>query len=982
MASLYSIEAKMCILVELPVFKQRVKKRLGKGQPKLYNACHGGTKRQMADVETYSDIKLAIKFLSWYFGDEPSGLIGLMWQRPARDEERRKEKKYDIDWTSYSNPEKINTERWRKESDKWGITFCTSLLRSREEKHNHTNCLDVSHLWFDVDACKKLGISGSEVYSELRRTEDVSCWTRSSENGIQGFFTLKEPYTIDGNKQVFEEAIEGLLWDICYYYGGDTQVNNLGRMMRLPGTLNIKPEYPEPWEVTCKIFEDNVYTLKELKERFKPNPDLVPRVVFMALCHALVDIWRPSERHELLLRLAGSVRKGGLNKDACTQLFREIRVFFQDDAGDDADRAAIIESTYSNNIEEMASIRTDYPEIADDVEKAINFWCDLKKKYCKERGFSFIPENVNLLQPRTEGNGTFFETEDMETMFYGKEGDEQFSNFVIRPISRVLKADSKDVVWRALMLTKNEVPATIEIPTSKTISWHQFASIKGVPIGASVLQSSMWNQYIKYLADNPPEITMKETPFYGLLGLETKNPTIMLQNNPHSDYVLSINSEDTAIPNAFEKELTDTEIKNYLETFLDSYKRYHEDRFIWPALGWFTTCSVSEIIRKENGFPSMMVYGLAESGKSHLITRVLSMHYGCERSHAYGSTTSFAMRKYLSGNNICPLVVDEFRDNSKERTKEIQGIIRSLWDGSKSSSGTITGDLRKSEYVAPLCLIGEHNYFDDEAAVHRSFSVKLSRDWLRSVRKNQELAQEGNTEAQARLDALNEAREWLHDTKYRGWLGTIIMSWVRTHLNEVAAIIQHCRKIVDDTSTVRIERKRAGFASVLTGYVILDQILAQYGLKMPIKLKYMLECIYTADYGIQEQSEYDTGTMQLLFNYTDRIILKGLRQKSPFLGQVYRFDSLDESIIYMESSRWFAEIQSEIHVASSASLTNFVQFKELLKEHKRNDDSPIIGFPKNDPYFPVNCVKIDLEKVRKVFHINTMQWKSRQEDID
>jgi hypothetical protein len=491
----------------------------------------------------------------------------------------------------------------------------------------------------------------------------------------------------------------------------------------------------------------------------------------------------------------------------------------------------------------------------------------------------------------------------------------------------------------------------------------------------------MWSQYIKYLADDPPETTMKETPFYGILGLDAKNPTIMLQNNPHSEYVLSIGAEDTAIPGAFEKEMSDREIRQYLETFIDKYQIYHEDRFIWPALAWFVTCSVSEVIRRENGFPSMMVYGLAESGKSHLITRVLSMHYGCERSHAYGSTTSFAMRKYLSGNNICPLVVDEFRDNSKERTKEVQGIIRSLWDGSKSSSGTVSGDLRKSEYVAPLCLIGEHNYFDDEAAVHRSFSVKLSRDWLRSVRKNQELAQAGDKDAQNRLEDLNAAREWLHDTKHRGWLGTIIMSWVKTHLPEIAAIIQHCRKIVDDTSTVRIERKRAGFASVLAGYVIFDQIIGQYGLSMPIKLRAMLDCIYKADSGIQEQAEYDTGTMQLLFNYTDRIILKGLRQKSPYLGQVYRFDSMDESIIYFESSRWFAEIQPELHVASAASLSNFNQFRELLKEHKRNEDSPILSFPKADPYFPVNCVKLDLDKIRDVFHINTMQWRERHEDM-
>lgn len=930
----------------------------------------------MSDLHVTSDVNVATDFLSWYFGDKPAGPIGLMWSRPARDEDRRREKKQDIEWTFYSAPDRIKTERWASDSEKWGIVFCTSPLKNKTDKHAQKNCIEIPALWFDLDACKTLGISGSEVYTELRRAEDVSCWTRSSENGIQGFYKLKDPYPIDGSKQAFEDGLSGLLWNICYYYGGDPAVNNLGRLMRLPGTLNIKPEYPDPWEVTCKVFPKNVYSLKTLKERFKTDADLVPRVVFYALCKSLVDIWTEGNRHFTILHLAGSLRKGGLNKTACHRAVKEVQAFFQDEE----DRSADVETSYAADIETLATIRSEYPEIADDVDKAIAFWLGLKKKYCKHHGISFLPENVNLLQPRTAGDSVFFETEDMETMYHGREVDEQFANFTIRLTSRVIKADTKEIVWRAIMLTKGEVPAIIEIPTSKTISWHQFASIRNVPIGASVLQPSMWSQYIKYLADEPPEITMRETSFYGILGIGTKTPTIMLQNAPHSEYVLAIGAEDTAIPGAFDKELTEGECATYLDEFLGHYQVYHEDRFIWPALAWFTTCAVSEILRKENGFPSMMVYGLAESGKSHLITRVLSMHYGCERAHAYGSTTSFAMRKYLAGNNICPLVVDEFRDNSKERTKEIQGIIRSLWDGSKSSAGTQSGELRKSDYVCPLCLIGEHNYFDDEAAVHRSFSIKLSRDWLRSVRKNQELAQSGDKAAKARLADLNNSREWLHDPKRKGWLGTIIMRWVQEHLAEVAEIVLYCRQIVDDTSTVRIERKRAGFAAVLAGYVILDQIAKQYGTSLPINLKTMLECIYTADTGIQEQSEYDTGTMQRLFHYTDRIILKGLRTNSTHLGQVYRFDSMDPNICYFESSRWFAEIQSELHAASAASLSNFNQFKELLKEHKRNEDSPIVGFPTGDPFFPQNCVKIDLSLVQSMFQINTMQWQERHED--
>lgn len=920
-------------------------------------------------VQTHTDVDHAIAFLHWYFGDSPDGLIYILRIRPARDEAGNLAKELERSTAAYSAPDRINTDWWRSNAEKWSLMFCTSPVATEKGNNTGKNCINVPALWFDLDGCKQLGIPGAEFYADIRNQEEVSCWTRSSENGIQGWFKLDAAYPLGGSKEEFDEVLQGVLWDICLYFGGDPAVNTIGRLMRLPGSLNIKREYEDPWLAKAKIYEDNIYTLSKLRKRFPTDPDTVPRLVAYSVKRAISPIWEAGERHAVMLRLAGSIRKGGINKEACKRLCNELQEYYHDEENRDAD----IETTYETSLDSLVTLKSDYKEVALEVDKAIEFWVALKKKYCKKKGIDFMPENLDPTRPPAE-DGMFFEVND-ETWYHGRETDEAFCNFTLRLTTRVIKADTNTVVWRAEIRKVGEVPTIIEISTEKHQSFLKFSTIAGLPPGISVLQHNMWSQYVKWLGDTPPEKSIRETPYYGVLDLDKKSPTMLIQKQPHPTYVWAMGSEDTAAEGAFDVELTTEEAQVYLRDFAKHYQRYHESQFIWPALGWFAACPISAwLFQILKGFPTMMVCGLAGTGKSNLVTRVLVSHYGAKRSYAFGSTTAFAIKRHLTSNNICPLVVDEFRDVREGKTVEVEAIIRSLWDKSGTGSGRSSGEVQKADYQAPLCLVGEHQYHE-EATVHRTFNIRINRDWLRLVTDMRDRGDLGDSEAQTWIRRLETSMDWLQNSDHKGKLGTILVQWVREHFEDIPDIIALARKTIAKECHIRVERKLTGFAGVLAGYILLYRVYHDYGLKFPLPMKDMLQALFESDAAMKDHTSYDTDTIRSLFHATDKLITNGLRTKTPYENYVYCLDNRDSDTIYFDPSRWFDELQKEVRMTQSAALIERRAFMELIRDAQHNDNSPIVEFSGTHPIFASSCIKVDLRKVKSLFHINVNQWR-------
>lgn len=937
-----------------------------------------------------TDSERAIEFLRFLFGDNPNGFIATSKSKPGEPKpvveaddyedgeapppptkDKDKGKKAPMISHSYSRPEKIESEWWRAHSSKYNIYFCTNTTKVREGRHNATNAVDVPAIWFDIDAFKYFNVPGKAFHADIKSAEDVSAWVESSKDGLQGYYKLAEPFEMNGDTKLFKKELEPLLLDIALYYGADMEVCTPARLMRLPGSLNVKPEYTKPYPVVAHTCKDNVYSLGELYKKFKHvNQDTAPKAVTFAITYVLQgsEFWGEGERHTIMYKLAGTVRKMGINKEACKNLFRSLEVTLSDDEFREAD----VDSTYDKaDLEELATLRSGYGAISDEVEEIIKYWLKLKKSYCKKKKVEFTPENYDptkQVNPDVD-NGLFYERGTC-TYSHGDEHDNQFANFAVHIAGKLVKADTRDVVWLADVITEGQPVKRVEINTASHNNWQVFSKIPHLPTGLMVFDTKLWPHFVAWLAENCPDDVIKESTFYGWLDVDKKKPTLLLPDQPHEEYVWTRGNEDTAIEDAM-KEIDPDDAKAYLQRFGDYYSQFHEEHFIWPALGWFASAPMSAFFRHEiGGFPSLVTYGLAGSGKSYLFKEVLGIHFGCQKAKGYDSTTIHAIKTFLVSNNLYPLIIDEFRDNpgprvddNKSRCGQFLAIIRASWDGLETGSGKGDGTLRKDRFQAPLCVVGEHPLSED-ATMQRIFSITISHDWLYATNKL-------NSEERA---AMGKRMRWLKSPKHAGWLGTLILEWTIKNLDKARSLMEQCLNKIEEECPAEVpERKRHGFAVILYGLHVLRHIYADYGLTFPLRANRFLDIIYAADPQARK-TNYGTSALNELFKATDTAVVMNTRRNTTLQGSVFVLDLQDRDIAYFDINRWRSEARQYLSSSASAALLNDVAFHNLLKDCARKEDGPILGFPKDHPVIQQMCVKIDLKKVRKQFGINTHQW--------
>jgi hypothetical protein len=914
-------------------------------------------------MKTATDAMHAVEFLRWLFGDDPNGYIYVLRSRPSSDPVEARQGKSDLNPATFSTPEKVNSHWWEEQGHLWTMMFSTATVNDRGLRNKGANTLTIPALWCDIDGCKQVGIPADEFYTDIRNSEENSAWIRSSDRGLQLYFKLNEPYIADGDKEKFAEELAGVLYDMALYYGGDCNVVRLGGLMRLPGSLNIKREYKGNYfQAKALTTNDRTFSLQELKERFRPNPDIVPRVVGYACTRALTNIWQEGERHEIMLRFIGSIRKNGINKEACKCLCREVQKFFHDE-----DRTGDVDSTYENDFSTVMTLHTDYRSIAEDIDKAITFWTELKKVYCKKRDFDFFPENVDPTQPVAD-DADFFER-GMETWFHGREHDEIFCNFAIRLRGRIIKADTGASAWLADIHTAGEPPTRIEISTADHSQWQRFLVKDGMPVGVTVQEPKLWSRYIAYLHNNCPDMVIKETPHYGWLGLEKNHPTLVLPKIEHDEYIWTGQEDTAASSSIFTQELQREDIKQYLQTFIDYYAEYHEGKYIWPALGWFASCSVKGLIHPQlDGFPILVVNGLHGSGKSYLIEEILAMHYGSQAVMGFLGSTNYAFRTKMSANNVCPLIVGEFRteaknDRDRGKVNELVDLIRASYDHYAISRGQSSSkNLINIVLEAPWCLVGEHQ-FRDSAAIERSIILTFDR---KRVNEFKAMCSQDRKEVERK-------HRWLQNYDHRGWLGTILLQWAGKHALDVQKIVGRAKVLVDETCPSNLERKRKGCTAIVVGLSMLTRIYKELDLDFPLSTAEMLEILYAADATVQADHDHDTTTLRYLFEVTDSVIVDAHRTGHPHEGSLYVYDLDDEQFIYVDVTRWFRMIRPLISSADAATLTDKSAFISLIKNHQQQGDSPFVEFLENHPVLG-NCVKLDLERV-KAFGVNVTQWK-------
>ena len=922
------------------------------------------------------------EFLRWLFGSSDDSYIFIWGQRGAKESGD-----YEQRNLFFKTPEEVVSGAWKDQVEpRFNLYYCTNRVK---EKHGGvkddgtkygakkaTNALDFPAIYFDIDACKEFFdprtqsplVTGDEYLQDLRvQQPDVSAWVRSSENGIQGCYKLSEPIYIDGDKAAFDEKLKPALLDVMWYYGGDEKVCHVNALMRLPGSHNRKAQYESPWPVTFEYHEDRVHSLASIKERFKPDFDACPRVVAYAIIKLAQEFWQSGERNTQALALAGSIRQAGIDRASCKRLFKELTKAL----GDDTDRFTEVDATYDHDIESLATFASLNKDAAPALDSVLTFWFTLKGKYAKARDIEWYPEEIDPTKGATKSkvNGTFYERHGA-TYYRDTKGDEILAaNFTMRIVQRVIKFDDHSVTALAVLTKQGGAPTTIEIPAALHNTWAKFSTIRSLPSGIGFTIPNLWTQYIIEIDGDASDVPIiKETPYYGILG---ETPMVFLPGNENAPYVwqASMHELDTAEPGLLDKEISPKTAKAYLTGLVEHIPNYHDTSYIITVLGWFCSCAIRELLMREpliGHHPSLLITGQQGSGKSQAVAQFIAAHYGCRapRSGVKGATTPFALKRGVGANNVCPYILDDFREDNLLLTNALLGVTRALWDGYAAESGVASGGVRRDHYVSPFCLIGE-SPFTDAASLSRTVCVRVLASWVRELRsKNKEL----NIAAQ----------EWLHDTRHAGNLGTLVLRYVAAHLDEMPEMINHARKAVEKTCKAVNERKIKGFIGTYAGLLLLRRVYKECGVPFFLSRTEMLDCIYAADPEVIKEQDLDTSVMKQLFLTTDRLIIDANRKRISHEDSLYRIPMTGD-VIYFQLTRWFDLVSNNLKDTDSVSLRSLRSFTELLRQNMETDYPSVLAIEAQG--FQEGGVKVDLKAVARQFGIDVDTWRKPTDEV-
>lgn len=169
-------------------------------------------------------------------------------------------------------------------------------------------------LWADLDG-KDFQGGKDEALERLRMFPLSPTLFIDSGRGCHGYWVLKEPFTVQGEADI--DRIEGYTRRLAVALGGDLKATDLARVLRVPGSFNLKdPTNPLPVHIV-ELETDREYTLADFDRCLLPQPGST------AVGRSNPPGWLPEaleglgegNRHDSFKRIIGKLHWGGLTQD-------------------------------------------------------------------------------------------------------------------------------------------------------------------------------------------------------------------------------------------------------------------------------------------------------------------------------------------------------------------------------------------------------------------------------------------------------------------------------------------------------------------------------------------------------------------------------------------------------------------------------------------------------------------------------------------
>lgn len=159
-------------------------------------------------------------------------------------------------------PDQLSAFMAKWDIDGRGIFFGVGTLKDANIERSKANISEVSMLHADIDL-KDVDETVEEIERKLRNLKHLPSVMVFSGNGVHAYWKLTESiHNPVDNGEV--DRIETALRQICDVVGGDLQVCEIARVMRLPGSHNTKFGKRTPVAVVHST--DIKYELSDLEE--------------------------------------------------------------------------------------------------------------------------------------------------------------------------------------------------------------------------------------------------------------------------------------------------------------------------------------------------------------------------------------------------------------------------------------------------------------------------------------------------------------------------------------------------------------------------------------------------------------------------------------------------------------------------------------------------------------------------------------------
>ncbi|RLC61890.1 MAG: hypothetical protein DRI01_07750, partial [Chloroflexi bacterium] len=567
----------------------------------------------------------------------------------------------------------------------------------RTRREGTTDAVDtIVDLWVDGD-------EGALPWTSLALTPSVVVDTGNiAGNHYHVHYLLNPPFEL--KTQADRDKAVTYLRALCVALKGDPKSCDIARILRVPGTFNVKdPGHPRP----CQIIElnrDAYYSLDDIRA-----------AITLSL---LMRYWARGQRQDLALSLAGYLAKCAAPESEVSDLLARLLSITTDE--EPRTRLGALQTSYKR-LREGKRVKG-YQGLAqylneDELQALDSLWQPQKGLRVTIDGVTYLEHNGRLVAQVMRENGPAVKT---------------LASFTIEPKMRITLEGESEMLATVLKADGAEYP--------------------------NLFRREVWNSKKQFLAALPSV----DLQYYGsdkdtqaILAMVTsaelpvRKGSTVLGRNGHlwvlRDAVLSKdgwmeNPDLVYIPSEieFDQRVRYASAENeagLIKQVIPLLLVLNEGRIIFPVLGWFfATPFVPEIRQRLRHFPILVLWGTHGGGKSSLLSLLWRL-FGVESELFSSTETPFTFLRLLSGTSSIPIIIDEFKPfNMKEdETRLLIRFLKRLYDGEIEHRGRPDLSLVAYHLQAPTAIAGEVTPIALESGlVERVIQVNLNPDTLTS----------------------------------------------------------------------------------------------------------------------------------------------------------------------------------------------------------------------------------------------------------